>query len=105
MAAKKKVMPEMHTPAMQQANNHMDMWERHCSEAFRTMHDKLDNLEHGWQGNKVSIEKLNTLVTNGLSHKVDAIERRMWGIAGTALVTLIGVIVQLIFLVMKNNGS
>jgi len=80
---------------------HIDMWRLHCGEEFRMMHEKLDKLEHGWQSNRFDIGKLDAVISNGLTKKVDVIERRMWAVAGTTIVTLGGVIIQLVFFVLK----
>lgn len=77
------------------------MFKVHCEKAFMSIEHGLAQVRKATEDNTVAIEGLSKIVTNGLSHKVDAIEKRMWAIASTAIVTLLGVVVQLVIMWLK----
>lgn len=84
-----------------------NMYLVHCREEFaelKTAMDRIadvattraDKADAERKELATSITKLTTIVTNGLSHKVEAMDKRMWAVVGFSLVTLIGMLVEII---------
>jgi hypothetical protein len=72
------------------------MFTIHCQHKFEEIENTLDHPKHGLIANHVSITELTAIVTNGLQTRVEHIDKRLWAIAGVSIVTLIGVVIQLI---------
>lgn len=64
----------------------------HCEGAFGGLDKRMDRLDGKVDGLDIKVAKLTGIVTNGLSHKVDTIEKRQY----QQLVTLLGVLAGLI---------
>ena len=85
------------------AEHEVKMWERHCRQAFVDIKEQLrdiaksqaENMEvsrHERKANAEHIAALHAIVTNGLSHRVDRMDRRLWIILGV-MVTLAGAVI------------
>lgn len=72
------------------------MYKLHCEGAFGTMAVQLDNLRKATVANGERISELKGIVTNGLSHRVDAIDKRLWAIAAFTITELVGIVVILV---------
>jgi len=68
---------------------------RHA-ETFGAIRAHLERLDAERVHNLVAITEVKTLLINGLLHKVDVIEKRLWAVGGFALVTLIGVLIEIL---------
>ena len=50
---------------------------------------------------KSKIASLTAKVTNGLTDRVEAMDKRLWGIAGMTIIQLIGLVFLLVVIVLK----
>jgi len=71
-----------------------DMYLAHCERKFADIDLQLQHPDYGLAANAVSIHEVKTIVTNGLSHRVERIEKILWGVAGATILTLVTVILQ-----------
>ena len=68
------------------------MFKLHCEGAFVALKERMDKIDGKVDTLGVKVAKLTGIVTNGLAHKVDTIEKRQY----QQLLTLIGVLATLI---------
>lgn len=84
-----------------------NMYLVHCREEFTHLKDAIEDFARKAENRSANADReraklstdiatLTAIVTNGLSHKVDAMDKRMWAVVGFSLVTLIGIIVEIL---------
>ena len=73
-----------------------NMYQLHCSEAFRALGVRMDTIDERQRNQIELIAELKGIVRNGLKSRVDAIDTRMWAIAGATVLELIGIVVILV---------
>jgi len=88
MAAKNQANPDIQTEHV--------MWTMHCKEALGTMQKSINALDVGQRSDRSAIDRIEGKLENGLVKKVDSIERRMWAVAGATILTLIGVLANIL---------
>lgn len=73
-----------------------NMYQLHCSGAFEALGVRMDRSDELQRKQIELTAELKGIVRNGLKSRVDAIDRRMWAVAGATVLELVGIIVILV---------